>query len=486
MQIMEPIKNVYFNCTFESIKLINMLSRRAAVAAAAILHRRGILSRHITSAKKKVVVGMSGGVDSSVAAYLLHQDKSLEVHGMYMNNWDTSDEEGHATCPADMEYEAVRQVCNDIGIPCTRVDFVQEYWNNVFAPCLDEYAQGFTPNPDVLCNREIKFDAFARHAKHLVGADAIATGHYAQLLPMHDSAASSTDSDSLRLFAAVDTNKDQTYFLSHVLFPLGKFTKPQVREIALHANLSTALAKESMGICFIGKRPFGSFLAQYVPPRQGHFVSVETNATMHAHDGFSAYTIGQGAKVPGQAAKWFVVGKRDQDAAVLVAPGTHHPALFADHTYVHTQAFNWLAPPPFSQVIMTKFMILYQGLIQSSVQDDGKPATPPPAHSSSTTSFRCLYRARYRQPLAGCTVTIVHDLDATGLHPARHNHQQLSTDTYLKVDFDVPQRGLAPGQSVVLYRQDGLCFGGGAIYCAGPSYWEMRKPLPSPLHDWHV
>ncbi|RLO08631.1 hypothetical protein DYB28_010388 [Aphanomyces astaci] len=277
MQIMEPIKNVYFNCTFESIKLINMLSRRAAVAAAAILHRRGILSRHITSAKKKVVVGMSGGVDSSVAAYLLHQDKSLEVHGMYMNNWDTSDEEGHATCPADMEYEAVRQVCNDIGIPCTRVDFVQEYWNNVFAPCLDEYAQGFTPNPDVLCNREIKFDAFARHAKHLVGADAIATGHYAQLLPMHDSAASSTDSDSLRLFAAVDTNKDQTYFLSHVsaaafqqaspthvlphpmyasyygvhvqvLFPLGKFTKPQVREIALHANLSTALAKESMGI----------------------------------------------------------------------------------------------------------------------------------------------------------------------------------------------------------------------------------------------
>ncbi|ETV82555.1 tRNA (5-methylaminomethyl-2-thiouridylate)-methyltransferase, variant [Aphanomyces astaci] len=340
-----------------------MLSRRAAVAAAAILHRRGILSRHITSAKKKVVVGMSGGVDSSVAAYLLHQDKSLEVHGMYMNNWDTSDEEGHATCPADMEYEAVRQVCNDIGIPCTRVDFVQEYWNNVFAPCLDEYAQGFTPNPDVLCNREIKFDAFARHAKHLVGADAIATGHYAQLLPMHDSAASSTDSDALRLFAAVDTNKDQTYFLSHVsaaafqqvLFPLGKFTKPQVREIALHANLSTALAKESMGICFIGKRPFGSFLAQYVPPRQGHFVSVETNATMHAHDGFSAYTIGQGAKVPGQAAKWFVVGKRDQDAAVLVAPGTHHPALFADHTYVHTQAFNWLAPPPFSQVIMSFF-----------------------------------------------------------------------------------------------------------------------------------
>ncbi|RHZ19987.1 hypothetical protein DYB37_006414 [Aphanomyces astaci] len=272
---------------------------------------------------------------------------------MYMNNWDTSDEEGHATCPADMEYEAVRQVCNDIGIPCTRVDFVQEYWNNVFAPCLDEYAQGFTPNPDVLCNREIKFDAFARHAKH-VGADAIATGHYAQLLPMNDSA-SSTDSDALRLFAAVDTNKDQTYFLSHV----------------------------------------------------------SADAFQQAR-----------AKVPGQAAKWFVVGKRDQDAAVLVAPGTHHPALFADHTY--------------------------------------------------------------RQPLAGCTVTIVHDLDATDLHPARHNHQQLSTDTYLKVDFDVPQRGLAPGQSVVLYRQDGLCFGGGAIYCAGPSYWEMRKPLPSPLHDWHV
>ncbi|ETW04359.1 tRNA (5-methylaminomethyl-2-thiouridylate)-methyltransferase [Aphanomyces invadans] len=437
------------------------LPLRAAAAGVSVLHRRGMMS----SSKKKVVVGMSGGVDSSVAAYLLHQDKSLEVHGLYMNNWDCSDEEGQATCPADMEYESVRQVCRDIGISCSRVDFVQTYWNNVFAPCLDEYAQGFTPNPDVLCNREIKFDAFANHAKD-IGADFIATGHYAQLLPIPSSALPDSPSNGngvLGLFAAADSNKDQTYFLSHVSlaafqkvrFPLGAHTKPQVRQIASAAKLSTALAKESMGICFIGKRPFGTFLAQYVPPRKGHFVSVESNAVMHEHDGFSSYTIGQGAKVSGQSIKWFVVGKRDEDAAVLIAPGTHHPALFADHTYVDASAFNWLVPP-------------HQ--IPSGFADNG------------TTTFRCFYRARYRQPLAACTVTIAHDLDATSLHPMR---QTLPTSsTFLKVEFDIPQRGLAPGQSLVLYRDDGLCFGGGAIYCAGPSYWEMQKPLPSPLYDW--
>ncbi|RHY32728.1 hypothetical protein DYB32_002298 [Aphanomyces invadans] len=403
----------------------------------------------MSSAKKKVVVGMSGGVDSSVAAYLLHQDKSLEVHGLYMNNWDSSDEEGQATCPADMEYESVRQVCRDIGISCSRVDFVQTYWNNVFAPCLDEYAQGFTPNPDVLCNREIKFDAFANHAKD-IGADFIATGHYAQLLPIPSSALPDSPSNGngvLGLFAAADSNKDQTYFLSHV--SLAAFQKV----LADRFHLPFALEAPHAG---------------RIDP---WLYSVESNAVMHEHDGFSSYTIGQGAKVSGQSIKWFVVGKRDEDAAVLIAPGTHHPALFADHTYVDASAFNWLVPPHQIPSVRTRFVDAWQlKLGFQGFADNG------------TTTFRCFYRARYRQPLAACTVTIAHDLDATSLHPMR---QTLPTSsTFLKVEFDIPQRGLAPGQSLVLYRDDGLCFGGGAIYCAGPSYWEMQKPLPSPLYDW--
>ncbi|KAH9068938.1 hypothetical protein Ae201684P_004635 [Aphanomyces euteiches] len=415
--------------------------------------------RSLSTAKQRVIVGMSGGVDSSVAAYLLHQDKSFHVKGVYMNNWDSSDEEGQATCPADLEYESVRQVCSEIGISCTRVDFVQEYWNNVFSPCLDEYAQGWTPNPDLLCNREIKFDAFARYAHEHLGADWIATGHYAQLKP------ADAQSSALALYAAVDGNKDQSYFLSHVhtsafqkvRFPLGALTKPQVRAIATDANLSAATAKESMGICFIGKRPFGSFLAQYVAPRVGHFESIESGKRLHAHDGFSSYTIGQGAKYSGQPVKWFVVGKREHDAAILIAPGTHHPALFSDHALVPTKAFNWITLPPLA-------------LDQPSPQ-----------------RFQCWYRARYRQPLSRCTVTIS---SADEMLASSSTHQQRPSSSphnlFLHIEFDVPQRAIAPGQSIVLYRDDGLCFGGGAVHAAGPSYFEMSKPLPSPLPEWSV
>ncbi|OQS06402.1 tRNA-specific 2-thiouridylase mnmA [Thraustotheca clavata] len=405
--------------------------------------------------KPKIVVGMSGGVDSSVAAYLLKQKNECEVLGLYMNNWDASDEEGQATCPADMDYELVRQVCSEIGIECARVDFVQEYWNNVFEPCLDQYAMGLTPNPDVLCNREIKFDVFAKHSKAL-GADFIATGHYARLVRQ--------DNGSNALYAAVDANKDQSYFLSHVhgsqfqnvVFPLGELEKPQVRRIAAQANLCTATKKDSVGICFIGKRSFGSFLAQYVPPRVGTFISIVDDKVLHQHEGYSAYTIGQGAKVSGLPTKWFVVGKREEDAAVLIAPGTHHPALFSDEIFVKANAFNWI-----------------QGHLPSSLEKGD--------------TFTCLYRARYRQTLGTCRITVVKHSDVIA---GTSKHQQdrlndISKDAqYLKVEFEQPQRGIAPGQSLVLYHDDGMCYGGGAILSAGPSYWERNKPLPEPLCDW--
>ncbi|KDO26366.1 tRNA methyl transferase [Saprolegnia parasitica CBS 223.65] len=415
---------------------------------------RRLLHHASTTPKKTVVVGMSGGVDSSVTAYLLHQDKSLHVVGLYMNNWDSSDEEGKATCPADMDYELVRQVCEEIGIECTRVDFVQEYWNNVFEPCLDQFAKGLTPNPDVLCNKEIKFDVFAKHA--------MALGPRRRL---HcDGALRAAQAIAQWHQCALRRNKDQSYFLSHVtgaqfqrvIFPLGGLCKPRVREIAAEANLCTAAKKDSVGICFIGKRSFGSFLSQYVPPRPGSFVSVVDEQIMHAHDGYSAYTIGQGAKVSGLPTKWFVVGKRDEDAAVFIAPGTHHPALFSDEVFVRASAFNWI-----------------QGHMPVALAENGR--------------LRCQYRARYRQPLAYCTISMASVDDVTsGLSVYQPMAAAPTDEPYLRVQFDVPQRGVSPAQSLVLYEDDGLCYGGGPILGAGPSYWEQQKPLPSPLFDWSM
>lgn len=261
---------------------------------------------------KKVVVGMSGGVDSSVAAILLKK-QGYEVIGLFMRNWDSSlnnDYLGNPNlnnniCPQEQDYNDALEVCKKLDIPLHRVDFVKEYWDNVFTYFLNELKCGRTPNPDIMCNKYIKFDSFIKEAKKL-GADYIATGHYARI----------KEGELLR---GVDDNKDQTYFLSqlskkqleNVLFPIGDIEKPEVRKIALEYDLITAKKKDSTGICFIGERNFKEFLKNYLPSKPGKVVDIETNKVVGEHQGLMYYTIGQrkGLNIGGNTDKMFVVGK---------------------------------------------------------------------------------------------------------------------------------------------------------------------------------
>ncbi len=267
----------------------------------------------------KVVIGMSGGVDSSVAAIKL-KEAGYEVIGLFMRNWDAgvnNDILGNPTlnnniCPQEQDYNDAVEVCKKINIPLYRVDFVKEYWDYVFTYFLDELKKGRTPNPDIMCNKYIKFDAFVKEAKKL-GADYIATGHYARMENGH-------------LLRAIDDNKDQTYFLSqlspeqlkNVLFPIGDMSKQEVRRIALENDLITATKKDSTGICFIGERNFKEFLKNYLPNIPGNIVDIESNKVLGKHIGLMYYTIGQrkGLDIGGYSNKLFVVGK-DLDKNIL-------------------------------------------------------------------------------------------------------------------------------------------------------------------------
>ena len=260
---------------------------------------------------KKVVIGMSGGVDSSVAAIEL-QKQGYEVIGLFMRNWDSladGEMNGPTTdsgiCPQEEDYNDAKAVCEKLGIELHRKDFVKEYWDYVFTYFLDELKKGRTPNPDIMCNKYIKFDMFAREAEKL-GADYIATGHYARI-------------KDGKLLRGLDDNKDQTYFLSqvskeqlkNVLFPIGDMLKPDVRKVAEEYNLITAKKKDSTGICFIGERNFKNFLKNYLPNQEGDVVNIETNEVIGKHIGLMNYTIGQrrGLNIGGTEDKMFVVGK---------------------------------------------------------------------------------------------------------------------------------------------------------------------------------
>ena len=261
--------------------------------------------------KKKVVVGMSGGVDSSVSAILL-QKQGYEVIGLFMRNWDSladGELDGPTTstgqCPQEADYDDAKAVCDKLGIPLYRKDFVKEYWDYVFTYFLDELKNGRTPNPDIMCNKYIKFDMFAKEARKL-GADYIATGHYARMNNGH-------------LLRGIDSNKDQTYFLSqvskeqleNVLFPVGDMEKKDVRKIAEEYELITAKKKDSTGICFIGERNFKNFLKNYLPNQPGDVINIDTNEVIGKHIGLMNYTIGQrkGLNIGGTKDKMFVVGK---------------------------------------------------------------------------------------------------------------------------------------------------------------------------------
>ncbi|MDD6223791.1 MAG: tRNA 2-thiouridine(34) synthase MnmA [bacterium] len=292
---------------------------------------------------KKVVIGMSGGVDSSVAAILLKQ-QGYEVIGLFMRNWDTSingDVLGNPNlndpiCPQEQDYNDALTVCNKLGIPLHRIDFVKEYWDYVFTYFLDELKQGRTPNPDIMCNKYIKFDYFIQAAKKL-GADYIATGHYARI-------------KDGKLLRAIDQNKDQSYFLSqlssqqleNVLFPIGNLEKKVVRKIAESYNLITANKKDSTGICFIGERNFKNFLKNYLPSQAGKIINIETNEELGTHTGLMYYTLGQrkGLDIGGTKERLFVVGKNLEKNILYVAIGEDNEYLKSNSCIIHNVNFN--------------------------------------------------------------------------------------------------------------------------------------------------
>jgi len=347
----------------------------------------------------RVVVGMSGGVDSAVSALLLKK-AGYDVLGVFMKNWEEKDEEG--VCTSEADWKDVQHVCDLIGIPYYSVNFAKEYWDRVFTLFLSEYKAGRTPNPDVLCNREIKFKAFLDFAMQL-GAEKIATGHFVQ-----------TD-DAGRLLKGVDPAKEQSYFLYMLhreqllksIFPVGGMTKAQVRQIAAEAGLPVAKKKDSTGICFIGERQFKPFLKQFLPAQPGDMVTPE-GEIVGRHDGLMYYTLGQrrglGIGGHGDGRSYFVVDKDLENNRLIVAQGEDHPLLYSTGAVV--EQLTWIGDPA----------------------EAGKPYG---------------VKTRYRQP------------DQEGMI------LEMTQDRAI-VRFDDPQRAVTPGQSMVFYEND-VCLGGGII-----------------------
>ncbi|QIQ21257.1 tRNA 2-thiouridine(34) synthase MnmA [Zophobihabitans entericus] len=357
-------------------------------------------------AHTKVIVGMSGGVDSSVSAYLLQQ-QGYEVIGLFMKNWEEDDNEEY--CSAATDLADAQAVCDKLGIKLLTINFAAEYWDNVFEHFLAEYKAGRTPNPDILCNKEIKFKAFLEYAAEDLGADYIATGHYVRRRDIDG---------KTQLLRGLDSNKDQSYFLytlseeqiSKSLFPVGELEKPEVRKIAEQLDLVTAKKKDSTGICFIGERKFTDFLARYLPAQPGKIRTVD-GKIIGEHQGLMYHTLGQrkglhiGGLKDADETPWYVVDKDLQNNELIVAQGHNHPALFS--TGLIAQQLHWV---------------------------DRKVVTAP---------FRCVVKTRYRQQDIPCTVT-----------PLNNNQ--------IQVIFDEPVAAVTPGQSAVFYI-DEVCLGGGII-----------------------
>lgn len=350
---------------------------------------------------KKVVLGMSGGVDSSVSALLL-KEQGYEVIGVFMRNWHETDDEGH--CTAEQDYTDVRRVADFLGIPYYSVDLSKQYMDEVFQLFLDEYKKGRTPNPDVLCNKEIKFGHFKKIAKD-IEADYVATGHYAGTICING---------KTYLTRARDENKDQTYFLNQlkesqiadVIFPLSEITKPEVRKLAEKYNIPTATKKDSTGVCFIGERNFKKFLSEYVPMKPGKIMSLD-GRVVGEHEGVFFYTIGQrkgmGLGGAGTGEPYYVV-KKDVINNILYVNQGECPELFSKELIAND--FNFI----------------------TDRAEEGETL---------------LVRIRHRQPLV----------------PAKLNY---ISDSSIKLSFEEPLRAVTPGQYAVVYR-DRICLGGGVI-----------------------
>jgi tRNA-uridine 2-sulfurtransferase len=354
---------------------------------------------------KRVAVGISGGVDSAVCAHLL-KSQGFEVIGIFMQNWEANNDDPY--CTATQDLQDAKNVCEHLGIEFHSVNFAKEYWDKVFQYCLDEFSAGRTPNPDIWCNKEIKFKVFLKYAQTF-NIDYLATGHYAKI--------QKNELNEYEMHKASDTNKDQTYFLytlgqnelSKALFPLAEYSKPKIREIAKQINLPNASKKDSTGICFIGERRFKSFLQEFILGKPGKIVSTENNV-LGKHDGLMYYTLGQrkGLHIGGVKGEpenaWYVVDKDLENNELIVAAGDKHPRLMSSALICNDP--HW---------VMTE------------------PDLP----------LTCFAKTRYRQPDQACTVT------------------KIDNDEY-RVTFTDQQRAITPGQAIVFY-QGTRCLGGATI-----------------------
>tara|TARA_B100000427_G_scaffold136303_1_gene113338 strand:- start:3875 stop:4987 length:1113 start_codon:yes stop_codon:yes gene_type:complete len=354
--------------------------------------------------KEKIVLGMSGGVDSSVAAILL-QNKGFEVHGIFMKNW----EDKNAICSAEDDYADALSVCNALNIPLKKINYTKQYKERVFSQFLDDHQKGFTPNPDVLCNKEIKFDVFQKYAKE-IGAIKIASGHYAKII---------RNDNNFLIGKASDSTKDQSYFLyqlkssllKNIEFPLGSLFKKDIRKIAEKNNLVNATKKDSTGICFIGDRRYNDFVGQFLKNKKGRIVTVD-GEDIGSHNGHMYFTVGQrkglgiGARHSAYDKPWYVVNKDINNNIVYVAQGVDHPALLSDQLFADKMHWN--------------------------------------LDVSELLPLKCKAKVRYR------------DID--------HSCQILSSNKdgcYIK--FDTKVKAITTGQSIVLYNEHGVCIGGGII-----------------------
>lgn len=376
---------------------------------------------------KNVVVGISGGVDSAVAALLL-KNKGFKVTGVFMKNWDLLDEKG--VCSILNDLEDAKYTCNKLKIPFQEVDFVKEYWNEVFSGFIEDYEHGMTPNPDILCNKFIKFRSFYDYAFSNLGADALATGHYAKST-FGDYLEKYDQGKKAKLIRAKDIVKDQSFFLSQIsqtalqktMFPLGNLTKSEVKEIAIQNGLEKLAKKtESMGICFIGSRNFQEFMSQYVKPKPGKFINIITGKVEGVHNGIHLWTIGQRCKIGGGKNAFYVVKKVPNTSDMFVAPGYNHPSLFSSIFY--TGEPYWISDPP---------DLTYKGEFDFKVQ-----------------RIKSVSKCEVVQVPSGNMVCVL----------------------------DEPKRAIAPGQYSVFYNGS-ECLGSARIMKIGPSEYSLGNQIPS-------
>ncbi|KAL6784700.1 hypothetical protein ACKKBF_B02850 [Auxenochlorella protothecoides x Auxenochlorella symbiontica] len=388
----------------------------------------------------RIAVGISGGVDSAVAALLL-QRAGHDVQGLFMRNWDEGEETGNRNCSVEADAAAAARVCRHLGVPLAEVDFVSEYWTRVFEGFLAQAGRGLTPNPDLACNRHIKFDLLAERAAAL-GCGALATGHYARLEP----------GDPPRLLCARDAARDQTYFLASVRpqalayarFPLGGLTKPEVRALAAGAGLAEAAGRRSSaGICFVGRRRFGAFLEQYLAPLPGRYRDVDSGADLGPAANLLALTLGQRASVGGGPQRAYVAGKDVRARVAHVASGPDHPALRCRAALL--RAPHWL---------------------------DGGAAA---AALAGGGELRCLYKARYGQEPLPCTLRALGrgGFRTSALCTLLEEDERIGPG-FLVAHFDEPARAITPQQAFVMYDGE-RCLGSALIAKPGPSLAEEAR-----------